>query len=417
MLRTIGCQRPGRLSWAVLVAVFAVAWAARSGWALYRSVAGRSVQAQLLFPDEREYWSLAESLRQGRGLVLPGGERAKRMPLYPAMVAAVARLDRPVLALRLVQAVLGAAGAMAVAGLGMRLGGARLGLLSGLAAGLDPFAVFFSSLVLTEGPFVAALSGLMLATWPLAAERSAVSGKRLAVATALAIVCVYLRPEALGLVVLLVLLAAARRGAGGRLRLQAVALLAGVWLALLPWAARNRAVLGQWLWLTSNGGASLLDAQGPQADGSSNWSYILSLPGLTEMDELQRDRFFRDEALRCMAADPGRVLRLAGVKLMRTWNIIPNFPSYRSSLLMWVSAGWMVPSLLLAVLAVAALWRRWRIWLTLLLPAIYWTALHCVFVGSVRYRQPAMPFVELLACIGLVAVANRSLRGSVDATG
>jgi hypothetical protein len=53
----------------------------------------------------------------------------------------------------------------------------------------------------------------------------------------------------------------------------------------------------------------------------------------------------------------------------------------------------------LIVLAPVGLWRfrhlGWPIWLCLL-PAIYLTSLHVVFVSSIRYRGPAMlPLIVL----------------------
>jgi hypothetical protein len=39
----------------------------------------------------------------------------------------------------------------------------------------------------------------------------------------------------------------------------------------------------------------------------------------------------------------------------------------------------------------------------------YFTLLHMLFVGSVRYRAPVMPYVEVLAAVGLLLVA-RSIR-------
>ena len=50
-------------------------------------------------------------------------------------------------------------------------------------------------------------------------------------------------------------------------------------------------------------------------------------------------------------------------------------------------------------------------WL-LLLPALYISALHTLFVGSVRYRLPAMPMLEMLAAFALVALFDRRGTGS-----
>jgi hypothetical protein len=48
----------------------------------------------------------------------------------------------------------------------------------------------------------------------------------------------------------------------------------------------------------------------------------------------------------------------------------------------------------------------------LLLPALYLSALHSLFVGSVRYRLGAMPMIEILAALAVVALADRLGRRS-----
>ena len=41
------------------------------------------------------------------------------------------------------------------------------------------------------------------------------------------------------------------------------------------------------------------------------------------------------------------------------------------------------------------------------IPAMVVCAMHLFFVGSVRYRLPAMPMIEVLAAIGLVSIMDR----------
>jgi hypothetical protein len=43
----------------------------------------------------------------------------------------------------------------------------------------------------------------------------------------------------------------------------------------------------------------------------------------------------------------------------------------------------------------------------LLLPAMYFSAVHSLFVGSVRYRLAAIPMLEILAAVALVAIYDR----------
>ena len=88
---------------------------------------------------------------------------------------------------------------------------------------------------------------------------------------------------------------------------------------------------------------------------------------------------------------------MAAIKFKRLWNIWPNEPSLRAWPIRLGVACSFVPVMLLAGWGV---WR-WRhrgpaIWLCAL-PALYFTLLHVIFVSSIRYRQPAMLALIVLA--------------------
>jgi len=140
------------------------------------------------------------------------------------------------------------------------------------------------------------------------------------------------------------------------------------------------------------------------------------LPELKGLGEIERDRTLRRLALEQMRADPARVLRLALTKFGRTWNLVPNQADYRRGYTALVSAAF---TGLVLLLAAVGLWRSLAIeprasvraaprppdqgrWLLLFhvlvwLPVVYFTLVHCVFVGSLRYRVPLMPLVEIAA--------------------
>jgi hypothetical protein len=71
---------------------------------------------------------------------------------------------------------------------------------------------------------------------------------------------------------------------------------------------------------------------------------------------------------------------------------------------------WNVPLLALAVLGLVMRMRR-DVLILLLIPIVYFTAVHALFLGSVRYRTPLMPLVCLLAAHGIVQALKWPRRG------
>lgn len=116
--------------------------------------------------------------------------------------------------------------------------------------------------------------------------------------------------------------------------------------------------------------------------------------------ELYLDARLRQEAVEWVLANPAEFLRLAAVKFARMWNIWPNEPLFRSLPIRLVVAGTFLPVLIFSFLGIIAHSHRGWAYLLLVLPAIYLTVIHCVFVASLRYREPAVLAMIPLAVAG-----------------
>jgi hypothetical protein len=91
------------------------------------------------------------------------------------------------------------------------------------------------------------------------------------------------------------------------------------------------------------------------------------------------------------------VAELAAVKLVRMWNVWPNEPGMSAWPIRWGVAITYVPILELGIWGAARTVRRGWPYVLCWLPAVYFTLLHAVFVSSIRYRQPAMLGLMVLA--------------------
>ncbi|MEK7756965.1 MAG: hypothetical protein AAB385_07110, partial [Planctomycetota bacterium] len=191
------------LHWRWWLTIFVVALLMRAAWGTMRFVRADDPTV-LEFPDEEQYWMMARSLWSGEGLKDELGFRATRMPLYPGVLSAFTAIPGGVLAAKAVQWLVGALAAGLTAAAAATLFDQRTGLIAGFLVALDPFLTFFSSLLLTETPFVTALVALWWMLWPMT-RRDLVRDSNLApggfgrwiVVGLLSAVCVYLRESSL----------------------------------------------------------------------------------------------------------------------------------------------------------------------------------------------------------------------------
>ncbi|MFN0136225.1 MAG: ArnT family glycosyltransferase [Phycisphaerae bacterium] len=388
--------------------ITALALLLRIGWiAINWSRTG----ATLAYPDEQLHWEIASRLVNEGVMATADGRFVARMPLYPLYLALFAPLgDIGVLAARVGQALLGAA----TAWLGFRWALTALGPAAAIVAGaliaIEPYSIFFSALLLTEVPYTFVGFLFAYAAWRIA-NAPELASKQLGLLVGLSgAAAILLRPSAALLVpatwLLLFALDPLRRRGGLRMGMYGLILLT----LMLPWGLRNRAVVGDFAWLSANGGLTLYDGQGPQARGDSDQSFLQSMPELAAMGEVQRDAHLRDLAIAHMRRDPGRVLELAWAKFLRTWSLAPNVAEHRSGMTAIVSAAFTGAVLLGSAIALLRLCiaagesraRLLRFHAMIWLPVVYYTLLHCVYVGSLRYRVPVMPMVELAAAAAVV---------------
>lgn len=391
------------ICWAILI----LASVLRLGWiGYYYAQHG----AELPYDDEVLHWSLATNLVQHGSLVTDDGRYAARMPVYPLLLATCAPFGDTagIVLARVVQALLGTLTVLVALRWAQAAGGVRAGVVAGLLVACDPFQVFFANLLLTETLFTLLLLLAAAATWRLITV-SVLDWRALLTLALTGALAILTRPSVALLIPVLWLLVFWNLAVAPR-RAAAILICPGVLLLLLlPWGLRNQAVLGAPAWLSSNGGVTLYDAQGPQADGSSNQAFLqemLQVAPFKALNEVQRDAFLRRLAVDEMRHNPGRVMTLAVRKVARLWSPVPNVAEYRGGAAAWAGAAYTLVvglgalgSLMLA-LRRGTLTRR-RTHVIIWTGIVYFTLLHAVYVGSVRYRVPLMPLLAVAAATGV----------------
>lgn len=408
------CGRPGR--W--LVVALCLAFLLRLGAAFYWEA--RFAGDGFHFGDSQGYWDLGRAIAHG-GPYRPGegGPQVFRAPGYPILLAPIFLVfgDEPPIMVARVQAVL--FGTLAVFGvwlLARRLFDERAATLAALAAAVYPGLIALSVPILTEAPFCALLP-FQLWLWVLAWQAST-SKSRVALALAVGLLgaaITLVRPSWLLFMPFAIGLGVVFGREKPRHLLIATGIMAGLIAGMAPWWIRNAQVTGHFVPTTLQVGASLYDGWNPEATGASNMTYVPTFEAAERKAEAEgsvdaRDTFeyrlnqrMRNAAVNWAKQNPTTAVRLAAVKFARIWNVWPNEPAFSRPVIRLAVAVTYVPLLLLGLVgAWQTIGRGWP-YVLCFLPALYLTLLHMVFIGSIRYREPAMLGMIVLAAGAVVS--------------
>ncbi|MEX2288193.1 MAG: glycosyltransferase family 39 protein [Planctomycetaceae bacterium] len=380
----------------------------------------------LIEGDANGYWELGERMAEGRAYELyEPPRRVLRMPGFPAILAASIKLadliglsERRMLVARCVLAIVGTVACGLVYLLGRELFDERVGLLSAAITAVLPVMIGFSVLILSETAFAACLvlSLLMMARLVKARrlERAAKPAIVLAfaVGASVALAC-YMRPSwlpAAPLFALAYLMSASNKKTA---LCEATLVMLGLAVTMAPWAIRNHQVTGHWVLTTLWLGPSLYDGLNPDATGDSDLSFFdrdaLMAGGMSEHDV---NRHYTKLALQYAREHPRRAIELALAKFARFWKPWPNAAQFDHWAARLAVAVFFIPAMLLAAWGWWACRREpWK-WLLTAGPVLFFSALHCLFVGSLRYRLPAEYPLAVLTAVGALACCSGPWRQS-----
>lgn len=408
--------RANHTVWIVILAVALVVRLAAGAWWQSRLGQGR----QFYFGDSVTYWELGRTIARGELYQFRSPEaRVLRTPGYPLLLAGLFLAfpdEPPVVSARALSAVLGTIAVGMAGWWATQLFDARSGRIAGWITAVYPGGVAMGAFVLSEAPFCPLMLA-QLAFWGMAWR--AASTKRIAVwaiaGGAVAAAATMMRPSWLLFTPFAVVAGLALAG-NRRRQLGIGAILCAVLVVgMAPWWIRNARVTGHFVPTALVVGASLYDGLNPDASGASDMRFVPKFAALERAAdgdaadplEYRLDRRMAREALDWARANPGRVAQLAWIKFLRMWNVWPNEPGFRGWFVRLAVAAAYVP---LLILSFVGAWRftAWG-WPYALawLPAVYLTMLHVVFVGSIRYREPAMLALSVLAA-GVLGGATRN---------
>ena len=406
------------------------------GAALLRATAAITLQYQLdhawqrpflIEGDAHGYWELAERIVRGESYSVHDPPRSVlRMPGLPAVLAVgIAMADllgaprQSFLIARLLLAAIGTAACSMVYLLGKELLGRTVGLAASALTAVLPTMIVFSVMILGETLFAACLTAnlwLMAILARVRSEESLTGFRRTAVAFLAGVVgaaACYARPSWLLVVPLFALLHIALAVHRRRAIVDGVLIMAGLAICLAPWTLRNHQLTGHWIVTTLWLGPSLYDGLNPNATGDSDMQFFDDDDVMGNgMSEYEMNRYYRQEAATFVIDHPRRAVELAFIKLGRFWKPWPNAAQFRSWPARLAVACFFLPMM---ILAVCGWWvHRGRVWAWLLTigPVLYFSVLHMIFIGSLRYRLPVEYLLCVMAAAGLCGLFSTRCRES-----
>lgn len=379
--------------------------------------------------DAAAFYEIACNIADGKGFSINYGltsgdtrPSAHGYVVYPYFLAALLYLfDASLLGIGVAHAIIDTITCFLVFLIARRLlgGGIRAGLFAALAYALYPPFIFSTGTVMTEtlNTFVmTALAYVLILAMRRGLWYQAAAGLMMGFA-------ILSKPALMAFPLVFALLYYINRRTMKSWLPKAALFVVFSYLAVSPWTIRNYMLMHKFIPVTTHFGMSFWGGAGP-ADGvclggpgypvdtkeRNLYNHNPLIPYVSEetfqrittfqqsmqqMDEVERDRALRTEAIKVIKAHPVRYLLLIPKKFVRFWfNLWYDHPGSLAS------KGLAVINAFLLVMAVIG-WRRKDTDQALksvsLVVILYHTALYSIIYGSARFAYPIMPLVIILA--------------------
>ncbi len=370
--------------------------------------------------DSRIHITLVENLLAGRGYSLDG-PTAITPPFYIFFLTGLYRVLGDPAAVRLVQAVLAAAGCVMLYAIVRRVRDPATGLIAALLLSLYPLSAYLSGLHLTENLFLLLVLAFVLQALRVEERPTTMRAAGLGCLLGLAILT---RAVFLAFLPFVLLWAAAVWGVRTA-RAYRVFGLAALTAALVvsPWTIRNYLVFHAFVPVQSNGGMVFWAGNNPHSDGGMVWptrkTWTATPPpddnmyGWRALSVDQENALYVRTALAWIREHPGDYVRLLGQKLVRLYGLTRAADHQGVTVpaaFGFIHAGFLVT----ALVGMRLMLQSWRPLFLLFGLVAFVNGTTLLFSGATRYAVPMIPSLLFFAAVALSTGFER-LRGTETA--
>lgn len=384
------------------------------------------------FTDSADYDRIAVHLAQHGtfpdSIAAPaGGPEAFRPPLFPIALGAVYKIvgvssaQTRWTAGRVFEAVLGVVVVALIFLIARAIWTPAVALVSAAMAAIYPPLVLIGSSLMTESLYVPLVLGAVLAA--LRARESSRAWRWTVASGVLIGLAMLTRSNGVALLPAIALLVwTARPRRSWRSVRGPLAVIGVAALMLVPWTIRNANAFGEFVPFSTEGGSALAGTFSPEAAARTDFPAMWVVPvpeiarlphGGRDLNEAQLSDRLTSDATHYIEAHPGYVLKAVFWNSLRLLNLSGAAPE------LWIDQYGPYPPWLahlsvfafwpLGLLAIAGAFTR----LARRAPRALWACPALVFlssvffIGAIRYRAPADPFLIMLAALGLFSGVAR----------
>jgi hypothetical protein len=344
----------------------------------------------ITWPDESRFWEEATNFAQ-QGTIFSGDRYAHDMPLTALLMGVFIKFfGLSVLGIKILLAFISSATIFLIGKTAYRLFPADATVwLAGCSSAFYPFFIYYASLILSETIFLFLVCFFFYSLFILSEKKTVLTGFWAGLTQ-------ITRPTILGFMPIVWLWQYFEKKISWRM----ITLSAVIFFSFsIAWGIRNYITLRGFLLTTSGSSQVLWEGNNPwnETGGVSeeSWKYLEAMP--QNLNEIDRARWKSAQAKNYILNNLGRFFELAIKKFFRFWHLWPNFKGFNRGLYQWIALISFGPLLFLSILSLWGLKEQWRLTMILWLFFAYYTALHMITIGSIRYRLPLEPLMIVLS--------------------